>query len=372
MPHLEIRKRDGSLERRELDPRGQLTIGASPAADVRLDSEGILPIECRITGVKGEFVLATNNPAGTRLNGEVVQKIRLREPAVVRIADVEIHFREQAVPAAGKTGGTGDEVRLKLDSEPEVPSYMLVEEGPDSRKPAPPGNRERERPGGSAERGSRESRSQRGREEDSDSGTGGDRNERGDRSERGQRGERERGRDSERSGAARRIPLGDDSLVDEPLDIPLSRDESARSSPKERLDDRTARALAEVETGEKRHRPMLTRGGPDAGTAPAQAGPSLKERLKSLKGTPRRPGEQSLYQSRLVVGLSIGMLALALIAGTLWFVLGRQHMNRRFDTAKQQLEGGQFTQAIEGFLSFAADYPKTPMAKEALVNVGRA
>ena len=108
MPHLEIRKRDGSLERRELDPRGQLTIGASPAADVRLDTEGILPIECRITGVKGEFVLATNNPAGTRLNGEVVQKIRLREPAVVRIADVEIHFREQAVPAAGKTGALHD------------------------------------------------------------------------------------------------------------------------------------------------------------------------------------------------------------------------------------------------------------------------
>jgi len=362
MPHLEIRKRDGSLDRRDLDPRGSLTIGSSPAADLRLDSDGVLPIECRIAGVKGEFMLLSVNPAGTRVNGESMQKFRLREPAVLRIADVELHFREQAAPQSAKPGG-GDEVRLKLDSEPEIPGYMLVQDEPESRRPAssPPRERERGTPsGGSADRSGRSDRGERG--------------ERGDRRDR-DRGER--GRDSDAGVSARRIPLGDDSLMDEPLDIPLARGNEPRSAAPERsgadrLGDRTAKALAEVDTGEKRHRPMLTRGGAESGTVPTEEKISLKERLKSLKGTPRRPGEQTLYQSRLVVGLTVGMLVLALTAGTLWFVLGREHMNRRFDTAKQQLEGGQYNQAIEGFLSFAADYPKTALAKEAQLNVGRA
>ena len=70
--------------------------------------------------------------------------------------------------------------------------------------------------------------------------------------------------------------------------------------------------------------------------------------------------------------MTIGAAVLALTAGTLWFVLAREFMNRKFETAQKALESGQFSQAIDGFTKFAAEYPKTEQARLAKVNIGKA
>ena len=48
MAHLEIRPRSGATDVRSLDRKSPVTIGSSPAADVRLSATGVQAIECRI------------------------------------------------------------------------------------------------------------------------------------------------------------------------------------------------------------------------------------------------------------------------------------------------------------------------------------
>jgi outer membrane protein assembly factor BamB/TolA-binding protein/pSer/pThr/pTyr-binding forkhead associated (FHA) protein len=335
MAHLEIRPRSGATDVRSLDRKSPVTIGSSPAADVRLSATGVQAIECRILWNGSDYQLAAVNPEGVNLNGTTVRKGLLSDGDRLRIADTEFVFVEsddQPVPPAGKS--QTDEVRLKLDDEPDSRSGRPAAPRPTSERAARKPVAE-DRVGGDAfevkqpaseSRGSRQSTEER-------------------REGRRGRGSREERDDDDGSPYSVAGGGGPNPLAD---------------------------VLADVDPPSKKDQPMLARGGGLVGATEA-ATPSLKDSAKSfLRPKPRRPGEQDLTKSPLVVGMTIGAAVLALTAGTLWFVLAREFMNRKFETAEKALESGQFAQAIDGFTKFAAEYPKTDQARQAKVNIGKA
>ncbi|HVW01195.1 MAG TPA: PQQ-binding-like beta-propeller repeat protein, partial [Planctomycetaceae bacterium] len=89
---------------------------------------------------------------------------------------------------------------------------------------------------------------------------------------------------------------------------------------------------------------------------PVETGPRL--------GAPARPGEQDLLRSPLILGLGGGVLALALTALTLWFVIGRESSNRRYDLAVQEIQEHRYSQGIQSLEAFLHDYPHHRRAAE--------
>lgn len=335
MAHLEIRPRSGATDVRSLDRKSPLTIGSSPAADVRLSATGVQAIECRILWNGSDYQLTAVNPEGVNLNGTTIRKGLLSDGDRLRIADTEFVFVETAEKSATTSGKSPtDEVRLKLEDEP----LSRAGQRPSSGRP-------------SSERAPRKPISE---EEPVD-----------DVFEVKQPAPESRG--SRRSGEERRETRGRGSreAADDDDGRPYSVAGGGRPNP-------LTESLADVLPESKKEQPMLARGGGLVGTTNSPA-PSLKDSAKSfLRPTPRRPGEQDLTKSPLVVGMTIGAAVLALTAGTLWFVLAREFMNRKFETAQKALESGQFSQAIDGFTKFAAEYPKTEQARLAKVNIGKA
>ena len=337
MAHLEIRPRSGATDVRSLDRKSPVTIGSSPAADLQLDARGVQAIECRILWTGDSFQLTAVNPDGINLNGASIRKGLLNDGDRFRIADTEFVFVDSAesIPVQGGTkgaGGKGDEVRLKLEDEPEL--------RPGQRKP-PPRPPEEQAGDRSSRGGGRGGEGFEVRQPPAES-----------------RGSRRSSDD--RSGGRPRVPLDDDD------------DGQPYSVTGGGVPNPLQEALADVLPESKKEKPMLARGGGIVGAGEA-ATPSLKETARSmLRPTPRRPGEQDLTKSPLVVGMTIAAAVLAVTAGTLWFVLAREFMNRKFETAQKALESGQFAQAIDGFTKFAAEYPKTDQARQAKVNIGKA
>ncbi len=100
----------------------------------------------------------------------------------------------------------------------------------------------------------------------------------------------------------------------------------------------------------------------------------LKESPQIAKPAPRgnriptgaaRPGEQEILRSPLVLGLAGGGLALALITGIFWFLIGREQSNRHYDRAVQELNDGQYSQSISTFERFIAQYPGHGLRRQA-------
>ncbi|HBH54469.1 MAG TPA: hypothetical protein DDY91_21515, partial [Planctomycetaceae bacterium] len=335
MAHLEIRPRSGATQVHSLDRKTPVTIGSSPAADVPLSAQGVLAIECRILWNGDAYQMTSVNPEGVALNGTTIRKGILVDGDRLRIADTEFVFVDvaESIPVK-ETPPVGEDVRLKFDDEPAV--------RPGQRRPSPPARPSEGRGTGRPGKGG-----------DADGG-GFEVRQPAAEPRGGRRG------DEERKGPRSRVPLEDDD-DGRPYDVTGG----GVSNPLQE-------ALADVLPESKKEKPMLARGGGLVGAGEAPE-PSLREMAGSiLKSKPRRPGEEDLARSPLVVGMSIAAAVLAVAAGTLWFVLAREFMNRKFESAQSALEGGQFAEAIEGFTKFASDYPKSDQAKQAKVNIGKA
>ncbi|MCY2966188.1 MAG: hypothetical protein NT069_21585, partial [Planctomycetota bacterium] len=370
MAQLEIRRRSGAIETHPLDRKSPTTIGSSSTADVRVDAQGVLAIECRVIWNGQAFVVNAVNPDGVPLNGTTVKKAALSDADVVRVGDVDIVFvdEEPAGKGTGK-GAPADEITMKSVGDDDRIDY--TGSGMSDRNPTPG------REGNVSERSARGSKSDRPRPaktaEESSSRSGKERSvEPPNKPERPGRGTSGRSGD-ERPRKPSRDLLDDDEDNGKEYAIPgLPADEPKGGRADMGSADPLAKVLAEVDPKEKRQKPVLSRGG---GTVESQPEPraSLKDTLKSLmKPEPKRPGEQELHRSPLVVGMTVGAAVLLLTAGTLWFVLAREFMNRKYEAAQQQLDAGQYAQAIDGFTKFVAEYPRTEEAKKARVNIGKA
>lgn len=95
----------------------------------------------------------------------------------------------------------------------------------------------------------------------------------------------------------------------------------------------------------------------------------LRERMRPH---PVRPGEQDPLQSPVVLGLFGGTLVLLLVAGILWFIIGRQSSQKAFDAAQEKLDTGQYSQAIQLFEKFQDTYPTHKLLPQARIGQGKA
>ena len=94
------------------------------------------------------------------------------------------------------------------------------------------------------------------------------------------------------------------------------------------------------------------------------------ERVASkLKAPPRRPGEQDIVRSPLVLTLGGGSVVLLLLAGIFWFIIGRETVQRQFDTAKNLRKEGNYTQAISSFEKFLETNSKHALGDQARIEL---
>ncbi|HUQ72195.1 MAG TPA: PQQ-binding-like beta-propeller repeat protein, partial [Planctomycetaceae bacterium] len=91
-----------------------------------------------------------------------------------------------------------------------------------------------------------------------------------------------------------------------------------------------------------------------------------------LQGGRVRPGEQEVFKSPIILGLTGGGIVLLLIAATIYLLMGRESAIRLFDVASTDLAEGRFVESIENYEKFVALYPRHTNAETAKVNIGRA
>lgn len=81
---------------------------------------------------------------------------------------------------------------------------------------------------------------------------------------------------------------------------------------------------------------------------------------------PVRPGERDLSRSPLVMTLGIGSVLLVLIAGTLYFLVGRETTAQAFDRGMNEFKQKRYSVAIERFQEFLDLYPRHELTKSAV------
>ena len=86
----------------------------------------------------------------------------------------------------------------------------------------------------------------------------------------------------------------------------------------------------------------------------------------------KRPGEQDVLTSPLVLGFGGLALVLLLAAGTIWFLIGREGADRLYTAAVADQQAGRYTQAIAGYEEFVATYPTDGRHNAAVFALGRA
>lgn len=102
---------------------------------------------------------------------------------------------------------------------------------------------------------------------------------------------------------------------------------------------------------------------------PAGVGAEIR---RELQGGRRRPGEQEILKSPLILSLMGGSLVLLLIAGSLWFLLGRETATKLYQLGEQHLAQARYSQAIEVFEEYLVKYPRSTQATVARVQIGKA
>lgn len=311
MSSLELRFTNGSVDRRELSRSQPLSIGRQPFNDVCIAEDGVGAMHCRISWNKTAFEITAATEQGVDVNGVTVARAMLRSGDIVRIGSVDLAYGEP------------------------------VDEDSQISPPPPPE----------------------------------------------QLGFRLRGADDSDSGKRR-------PAAKQPSPTPETKPAPPLEKPKRNAEDMSlfegpvyteSQALAAVDFSDEDQdasdaedprapRPMLMRSGPsaivDSATKPA---PPKKVAPPNLWTTNRaRPGEQDIFRSPLVMGLSVGGLALLLVTGIFWFLIGREQASRLYDRAVAELNGGQYAQSITSFEEFLKKHPGHSLHRQAERGLGKA
>jgi tetratricopeptide (TPR) repeat protein len=321
MPVLEIHRRTGDVETRELSKQIPLLVGRLPTNDIRIEGDGIAPVHCRISWNRRNFEVAAVTPAGVEWNGATVQQAMLSSGDVVRVGNVEIVLQAELGGAAAENAPGSPVLPVGRFLGPKAALAEQPEAADDDgERPAAPGA-------------------------DTD------------------------------------LPVRAFHFSDE-----LS-DDSERPLPEPRPVPETASPPAVARRAGMNRvvgvPPLSTEHGPPEtslkGPAETEEERKTRELLESaarlkqkLKVPMRRPGEQEVLRSPVVVGLLVGTLLLLLSAATIWFVLSREAAQHEFDAARALMESGQFAQSVEAFEQFLRDRPRHRLAPEARLAIATA
>lgn len=316
---LEIRQPSGEVETRELSKKLPLLVGRLPTNDIRINVDGVAPVHCRISWNRRSFEAAAASPEGVEWNGATVQQAMLSPGDVVRVGDVEFVFHAERPVERGDARSSYDIENAAFSGEVESDdplaksAEMLLKPVTDELPVRSFHFSSELSPGGVPAAGAGSS--------PPPLSTGSS------------------------PPAARNVGMQRVPVPAEILSLPDDDD-----------DDLVEKAV------------VLRRSKPEDKGLVASAS-LLKEKLK---GPPRRPGEQEVLRSPLVIGLGIGSLVLLLATATIWFVLNREAAEREFKAARAQLDGGQYAQAIEAFELFLHNRPRHGLADDARLAIATA
>jgi len=318
MIFLEVRYRTGRTERYPLTPTVPILIGAQAPCDILVDADGVAPIHCRVSGKEVGFEVTAASPEGVQWNGSTVRNAPLSAGDVLRVGDVDLVLiddqqSDSAVPAI--------EGETPLAKAPVVEEFVAAPPQPSQEVELKPLSEEEVDQFGEA----------------------------GIRPEHSSAAPRPIPEGSVFVPAGTAVPR---SLHDRLMELP---------DPSQAVELDPLELLQEAERAADREREAAERRQPE--------GNRLQQKL-GLR--PRRPGEQDLLESPLVLGLITGVAVLMLVALSLWFVLGRQQARRAYDAAVQSYNSGLYGQAIEGFDQFLKEHPQHSQAETARLLLAKA
>lgn len=309
MPKLEIQSPDGQTELRRLSRRSPIVVGRNPISDVCVDEESVAPIHCRVSWNGSAFEVAAVAETGVDVNGVLVRRKELTSGDVIQVGGYRLAFRRSRDIMAA----TAAESAAAQSAAVNQPTR-----GERRRKPEAPAGTPGELndedwaalSGESAAEGSRPAFMEARRSRSTPTG----------RTEQSE---------------VRREATGDDDpvLLDEVPQTPRPSETTASSPP----------AAKRTET------PVGTIG-----------------RLRDTK----RPGDQDILTSPLVLGVGGLSLLLLLAAGTFWLLMDREAADRLYGAAVADREAGRYAQSIRNYEQFLLEFPTDERSIDARFALG--
>ena len=318
MARLEITSPSGKVRETALPPGAALTVGRHAASDIRVNAEGVEQIHLRLMpdgkGEAATYTVTAGTLAGVRVNGAAVAEATLADGDVMQVGPAKFVFHSDApAPPAADIGERS--IELAAISEENLPAWA----DPDRAKAAAK-------------------------------------------------------RDATKRDAAKSPRKAAKREDDEPADsvaVSALSDPAAAGDGEGEEDDGLGAlaALAEQETGKSADELEKEAAGGAGDAAPAAAdggeqpvllGPPGGGRfapLTKLAGPPKRPGEQSILKSRLVVGLASTAAVLTIAAFAIALLTSREEAARLYAAADDARQGGRYTEAVQLFDRFVEEHP---------------
>ncbi len=309
MPFLILQYTDGSEEQRELSRSQPLSIGRQSFNDVCVPEDGVGAMHCRVSWNKTAFEVTAATASGIDFNGTSVARATLQSGDVVRVGSLDLVFLDPAAEVA--------DVEFKPVEEPHRGKAF-----PAIKPPPPiPVLKSADSPG---------------------------------------------------------LKLADSEVKstrpEKPKRPPAPPAPSAPSAPPAKPVEDMSLFMGAVYT-ESQELPVAGFDDEDdeAETGTRQSGPqqlgagvpSKPDRaLLSVPTGRRRPGEQDIFTSPLVMGLSIGGVVLLLVTGIFWFLMARERASRLYAQAQSELSNGQAAQAVNSFETFVKTFPQHALRRQ--------
>jgi outer membrane protein assembly factor BamB/pSer/pThr/pTyr-binding forkhead associated (FHA) protein len=317
MLDLEIRYGGGQPEVRPISKIQPISIGRHSSNDICIDEPGVAPIHCRVLWNKNKtlFEITSANREGVDLNGTLVRVAGLKDGDVLRIGSADLFVRERDLePPKANIQWDVDAPIVPVERREEAIhtlAAMPVVHAPRSEeislKPAP--------------------------EETPEALQGWDRNMRRPLSPADHAA-----RPPAAAGAVPPTPAAHAPAPVRPQPPPNVLDEDNDES--------------EVPIVIHRH----------SGKPEQSFATRLSQRLSERQV---RPGEQQALRSPFILGMLGLTLALALAAGAIYLVIGRETTQQEFAAAKTEFDAKHYGQAADLFEKYETDHPKDPHASEA-------
>ncbi|MFH1300617.1 MAG: PQQ-binding-like beta-propeller repeat protein [Planctomycetota bacterium] len=331
MASLEVSFLSGKAQIIELSKQQPVSIGSHASNDLQIEGEGVATMQCRISWNKKGFEILAATSDGIEINGVMSGRSVLNDGDLIRIGEADILFVDEVDLLdlnAPLPDVSGEQESSMYDLKP-VSHHNLDFS---VRTPAKP------------------------QEENRGTGPKSTKTPSPEKEPKAEKKKRTKTRNEKKS------PSPEEELIpDDDLDLA-----SAAELLTDREPDEPSQAPATA---------FLSRSSEHASEESDTAAQKEEKQTLSLKDRVRnrssrnavRPGERQIARSPLVLSLTGGMILLALIALTFWFIIGRDTAKRHYDAAVQEMDAGKYSQAIQLFEQFLENYSKSDYADEARI-----
>ncbi|WP_171188459.1 FHA domain-containing protein, partial [Alienimonas chondri] len=375
MARLEITSPSGKVRETPLPDSAGLTVGRHASCDIRINADGVESVHCRFMPDGDGYRVASGGDAGIVINGSSVAEKRLSEGDAIKVGPAKLTFRADL---ADSDSNDSEELALVAASSDNLPSWADPSRAKAAEKSRDQAAEKRAAEKSAAAAVKAEAKLKRAAKKASKAAN-----------KSAAREKPAAAAESDVSAAAQ-AAIFDDAEDDDPFadddsgdDLgalaALAADETGET-PQLSADEDAADPAAEATgDGSEPAKPGdAADDGPDSGEQPVLLPPGGKfAPLTKLAGPPRRPGEESIFKSPLVIGLVSAAAVLTLAAFTFAFLTAREQAERLYQEAVSKREGGQYTAALELYDRFLIEHPAdaltgTVRKERGIANIERA